>query len=103
MKRSEVLDKAKHEVTGQRLLDYGSPENNFSMIADMWGTYLDTDIAPADVAAMMILLKVARIGNGGGTGDSWVDIAGYAACGGEIESIRKGDPNEREVLQKNQT
>jgi len=32
---------------------------------------------------MMALLKVARI-KAGGTDDSFVDLAGYAACGAEI-------------------
>ena len=36
-----------------------------------------------DVAMMMALLKVARI-KAGGTDDSFVDLAGYAACGAEI-------------------
>lgn len=40
------------------------------------------------IALMMILFKVARnIANFRKT-DNWVDIAGYAACGGEIsESV----------------
>lgn len=38
---------------------------------------------------MMALLKIARIKNGGGTGDSFVDLAGYAACGGELNAIEK--------------
>lgn len=33
---------------------------------------------------MMILLKVARIGSGSRSRDNWIDVAGYAACGGEI-------------------
>jgi hypothetical protein len=36
---------------------------------------------------MMALLKISRIKNGGGTGDSFVDLAGYAACGGELFSL----------------
>lgn len=36
---------------------------------------------------MMILFKVARlIGSNYNSMDSWVDIIGYAACGGEIAS-----------------
>ena len=35
---------------------------------------------------MMILLKVARVAGGSESIDNWVDIAGYAACGGEIMS-----------------
>lgn len=42
-----------------------------------------------DVAMMMSLLKIARIKNGGGTGDSFVDLAGYAACGGELAEMAK--------------
>ena len=33
---------------------------------------------------MMALLKVARIKTGVGTVDSFADLAGYAACAGEI-------------------
>ena len=36
-----------------------------------------------DVAMMLALLKVARIKTGV-KGDSYVDLAGYAACAGEI-------------------
>lgn len=82
--REKILDVAKTQITGQREQDYGSPEDNFSIIADLWSVYTGASITPLDVAMMMVLLKVARIKNGGGTGDSFVDIAGYAACGGEI-------------------
>lgn len=41
-------------------------------------------IGPEDVAMLMALLKIARICTGTGTADSFVDLAGYAACGGEI-------------------
>ena len=40
-------------------------------------------ITPKDVATMMALLKVARIATGSNP-DSFVDLAGYAACAGEI-------------------
>lgn len=84
MKRENVLNKAKECVCGQRELDYGTPENNFGMIAKLWSEYIGTEITAVDVAVMMILLKTARIKNGGGSGDSFVDIAGYAACAAEI-------------------
>jgi hypothetical protein len=91
MTREEILDTAKKCVCGQREQDYGTPESNFQLIADLWNDYLFPSlhenknvISPKDVAMMMALLKIARIRNGGGTGDSFVDLAGYAACGGEI-------------------
>ena len=86
--REETLDTAKKCVMGDREQDYGTPESNFATIASFWSDYLDKDISAQQVADMMILMKISRIKNGGGTGDSYVDIAGYAACGNEILSKR---------------
>ena len=95
MTRKEILDKAAECVCGQREQDYGTPENNFETIGLFWGVYLRAahpeltkvmavnHITSKDVAAMMGLLKVARIATGKSE-DSFVDFAGYAACGGEI-------------------
>lgn len=86
MNRAEVLETAKSCVCGQREQDYGSPEDNFSLIARLWTEYVGICLTAKDVAMMMVLLKVARIKSGGGSGDSFVDIAGYAACAGEINT-----------------
>nr|DAJ08064.1 MAG TPA: PROTEIN/RNA Complex, archaeal, ribosomal, 50S, protein.0A [Caudoviricetes sp.] len=93
MNRAEVLDNAKKCVCGQREQDYGTPEDNFSTIGYLWSAYLRAahpklnialnEITPKDVAIMMSLLKVARIATGSSE-DSFVDLAGYAACAGEI-------------------
>ena len=91
MTRQEILDKAKACVCGEREQSYGSPEDSFAAIADYWSVYLHRigyllphqELTPEDVALMMILLKVARQ-EGRGKDDNWIDIAGYAACGGEI-------------------
>lgn len=94
MNREEILTAAQKCVCGDREQDYGSPENNFGTIAVMWSAYLralPTDqngfpwITPKDVAIMMALLKIARIASGHAKDDNWIDLAGYAACGGEIE------------------
>lgn len=95
MKREEILNQAQRCVCGDREQDYGSPENNFQTIAELWSVYLgklpkDANgvpwLVPADVAAMLALLKIARIAGGGAKTDNWVDLAGYAACGGELET-----------------
>lgn len=87
--REYILEKAKECVTGKRVQDYGSPEDNFRLISDLWSEYMQVCITPLDVAMMMALLKIARIKAGKGTGaDSFVDLAGYAACGGEIAAQR---------------
>ena len=86
MKRTEILEAAKRCVCGDREQDYGSPESNFKRIANLWSAYLKHSIRPKDVAAMLALLKIARIASGHAKEDNWVDLAGYAACGGEIET-----------------
>lgn len=99
MNRTDILVQAENCVNGAREQDYGSPENNFSTIAKFWNTYIgaahpgsvfmpgyESILTAKDVAMMMALLKVARIAAGGGSGDSYVDLAGYAACAGEIAS-----------------
>jgi hypothetical protein len=89
MTRAETLDRAKQCVCGQRENEYGSPEDNFRSIAVLWSAYKNTDFTPTDVAMMMALLKIARIKTGTATEDSFVDLAGYAACGAEIASTDK--------------
>jgi len=97
MKRTEILDAAKRCVCGDREQDYGSPENNFRVIADFWTAYLGYEVCSTDVAAMLALLKIARIASGHAKDDNWIDLAGYAACGGEIETEeRRSDDGETE-------
>jgi hypothetical protein len=89
MKREELLDKAKEYTTKDRASTYSSPEESFRLIADLWTSYRGVAITPKDVAAMMVLLKVARIAKNPDHEDSWVDIAGYAACGVECGSVKE--------------
>ena len=99
MNRLDTLKAAAECVCGSREEDYGSPENNFRTIASLWNSYLYgaglmenptphvwKGIKPKDVAAMMALLKVARIAGNRSKPDNWVDLAGYAACGAEISA-----------------
>lgn len=87
MNREECLNAAKDCVTKDRQNTYGSPEDNFLRIADLWNAYLGCEMIEAvDVAVMMVLLKVARIGSGNSHADNWVDLAGYAACGCELQT-----------------
>jgi hypothetical protein len=87
--KAELLDAAKAAVA-DRGLDYGSPEDNFGRIADLWEVHLrnrkhqSARLTAADVAQMMVLIKIARLQNTPNHLDSWTDIAGYAACGADI-------------------
>jgi len=82
--RKKILDAASVRVCGERNKNYGEPENNFGLIAKLWSDYKGVKISPVDVCMMMILLKIARIRTGKDTRDSFIDLAGYAACGGDI-------------------
>lgn len=84
MNRSEILDTAKEIVTKDRQATHGNAEDNFEIIRKLWGAYLGIELTRENVAVMQILLKAARTKSNSQHVDNWVDIAGYAACGGEI-------------------
>jgi len=84
MKRSETLKAALKAVTVDRAATHGDAEASFCLIAAYWSNHLGTTVEASDVAVMMIMLKLARIKSTPGFEDHWTDIAGYAACGGEI-------------------
>ena len=92
MTRKDILDAALKCVNGDRDRSYGSPEDSFLTIARMWNAYISAKpvanptLTSGDVAAMLSLLKIARIAGGVYKADNWIDLAGYAACGGEVES-----------------
>ena len=75
--------RGKGSICGEREQDYGTPEDSFGLIGQLWTVYMGTLFTAKDVAMMLALLKVARIHNGDKM-DSFIDLAGYAACAGEI-------------------
>lgn len=97
MTREEILEETKKCICGDREEDYGSPEDNFLTIAQLWEPYLkrkcvslgaDVCVVGEDVAVLLALVKIGRIASGNAKADNWIDLAGYAACGGEIECWR---------------
>ena len=86
--RAKVLDTAKGYVTKDRASEHGDMEDNFQRIAAYWNEHLGLVdfIKTEDVAAMMALLKIARIHSNPTHMDNWVDACGYLACGGEVVS-----------------
>lgn len=86
MTRDDILEKARSIINGERAGTYGKAEDSFATIAEMWGAYLNNPVTSADVANMMILLKVARNSSGVYKDDNWIDICGYAALGAEIQN-----------------
>ena len=68
---------------------YGSPVPNFERIRDLWNAYMQESLfTTVDVAILMTLVKVGRLIETPDHADSWVDIAGYAACGREVSDVK---------------
>lgn len=84
--REMVLNEAASAVLRDRNNSYGGPEDSFTTIAAFWTTFLGKQIYPSDVAPMVALLKLARISANPTHIDSYIDLAGYAACGAEVAS-----------------
>ena len=84
MKRSEILDTAKGYVTKDRAATHGDAEQTFGRIAAVWSARLGVAITQAQVCILLADLKSCRAWGNPQHADNWVDLAGYAACGGEI-------------------
>lgn len=80
--RSECLRGAELAVNGDRDAQYGSPIENFARIADLFNAYLGiATIEAHDVGVLLNLVKCSRIRETPTKLDSWMDAAGYMACG----------------------
>ena len=85
MRRDQALDKAKALVTGDRAKDYGDAYVNHKRIADMWSVVFGKEVTVRQVILCMIAMKMARLVHDSKE-DSWVDVCGYAALGGELDA-----------------
>ena len=92
--RRELLAQVEACVCKDRQNTYGDAEDNFKVIANYWNIWLrqrgvlqETSsicVNTTDVAMMCALIKVARTSSSPNHIDNWVDLAGYAICGGGI-------------------
>lgn len=78
--------------------NYGTPEANFTNIADLWRVYLrarfnvDLPLDAAAVGSMSALIKVARLAQSPGHEDSALDGAVYLMLGyGCVSAAQNGD------------
>ena len=84
MNRSEILNTAKQYVTADRAATHGDADKTFGRIAAVWSARLGVPITEAQVCILLADLKSCRAWGNPQHADNWVDLAGYAACGGEI-------------------
>jgi hypothetical protein len=94
MTTKPVLETAHEVIYGDREATYGDPGKNLRVIATYWETYLHSrglwneaseGLTYDDVANMMVLLKIARLGNTPMHFDSMVDACGYMALADRIQ------------------
>lgn len=94
-RRKEAIAEVQSCVCRDRQSTYGDAEDNFANIAKMWSVYTGTTFKAQDVAAMMILVKIARMRSSPDHRDNWIDAAGYAVCGaGIVKSKQEAVANE---------
>jgi|TARA_R100000734_G_C3290103_1_gene82060 hypothetical protein len=85
MKREEILQEAETLINGDRAKDYGDAYVNHKRIADMWSVVFGKEVTVRQVILCMIAMKMARLVHDSKE-DSWVDVCGYAALGGELDA-----------------
>lgn len=83
--RQSILDEASKLIHGDRAADYGDAHEMHQKIGDLWAAYLGLEggIRADQVAMMMALMKISR-STSSPKFDTYVDLAGYAALGGEM-------------------
>ena len=86
MNRKEILNKAESLVNGPRAKEYGDAHENHARIAQMWSVLLDKPVTIQQVYQCMVAVKLARLVVTPNHEDSWIDICGYGALGGEETS-----------------
>lgn len=105
-RREEILDGARDAVMKARNNSYGPPTQDFDRTAGILNslgvTVNGQPVQSHHVAVIQIAVKLSRIAWSPGHKDSWLDIAGYAACGYEcaasnVESVPETPPAQEGV------
>lgn len=91
--RINVLIEAGDLIDGDRNNQYGPPSADFERTAALWSAMgfrvNGENVRGHQVAMAMACLKLSRLAWNPGKRDSWVDLAGYAACGFEAHEESK--------------
>lgn len=91
----DILKQASKIISGERRAAYGPTDESFRRIALVWNGILlpklKTELAPEEVALMMIGLKVMREANRP-KDDNLVDIIGYTLLKQKLHGTHKHSP-----------
>lgn len=79
--RKQLLTEADNLVNGDRNVQYGDPNEDFTRTAALWSAWKGVTFEAWEVAVFQDLLKTSRLKWNPGKFDTWVDKAGYSACG----------------------
>ena len=97
MTAEQIAAKAAELVSGERDRQHGNMHANFASIAEAVngilpaiGIITSRPLTSHDVAVLMCGVKIGRMMNGKFNVDDYVDLAGYAACAGEIAGLNAG-------------
>lgn len=99
--RASALDEARELICGDRNNAYGPPHQDFQRSADALTAIMGEKLREGErfhaheIAQIVILIKLSRLQWTPTKRDSWVDIAGYAACGFEAAALTSEDEEKR--------
>ena len=84
--RSKILETAAKLVSDDRERQYGAPARHFAAVAAVWSVLLGHPVTPGQVPVLLAALKLVRASHNHNHLDNWIDLAGYAALAGEINT-----------------
>ena len=93
MNRKQILKDADGKISRDRAEEYGDAWETHERAASMSSAILGQDVTVAQVYQCIIALKLSRLTFSPEHLDSWVDIAGYAALGGEAYDLKRKQPD----------
>ena len=90
LNKATFINAALELITKDRNETHGEAFDQLVATANLWNTYMDTDIFDAEqVAVCMVLMKISRSCHGKYNPDDFIDMIGYAAIAGEAAATRK--------------
>lgn len=91
--REQLLAEVTRLITQDRNNAYGPPDQDFIRTANILNalgfTHYELPIEGHHIAMVLAAVKLSRLAWGPQKRDSWVDLAGYAACGWETYQLQK--------------